>query len=78
MDSFVYNNYYHTFNMQQINNQSCVHSQVRTFYTWISWVENTRINVLMDEVQTYEWMNVTQISHLSMNLCVKCIFNAWY
>ncbi len=67
--------------MRQINNQSCVHSHIHTFYTWISCVENmfnTWINVLMDEVRTYEWMNVTWISHLSLNSCVKCIFNAWY
>jgi hypothetical protein len=36
------------------------------------------MNVLIDEVQTYEWMNVTQISYLPINICVKCVFNAWY
>jgi hypothetical protein len=36
------------------------------------------MNVLIDEVQTYEWTNVTQISYLPINLCVKCVFNAWY
>jgi len=36
------------------------------------------INVLTNEVQTYEWMNVTRISHLLINSCVKCVFNAWY
>jgi hypothetical protein len=51
------------------------------YYTWISCAENTfdtRINVLIDEMQTYEWTNVTWISHLPMNSCIKCVFNAWY
>jgi hypothetical protein len=30
----------------------------------------------MDKVQTYEWMNVIQILHFFINLCVKCVFNA--
>jgi hypothetical protein len=25
-----------------------------------------------------EWMNVTKILHLLINLCVKCVFNAQY
>jgi hypothetical protein len=32
----------------------------------------------MNEVRTYEWMNVTLISHLLIKLCVKRVFNAWY
>jgi hypothetical protein len=38
----------------------------------------TRINVLMDEIQTYEWTNVTKISHPPINLCFKYVFNARY
>jgi hypothetical protein len=26
----------------------------------------------------YEWTNVTQILHLSINMCIKCVFNARY
>jgi hypothetical protein len=32
----------------------------------------------MDEVWTYEWKNILRISHLSINSCVKCAFNAQY
>jgi hypothetical protein len=32
----------------------------------------------MFEVWTYEWTNITWISHLLINMCVKCVFNAWY
>jgi len=32
----------------------------------------------MDEIQTFEWTNVTWILHLLINPCVKCIFNARY
>jgi hypothetical protein len=32
----------------------------------------------MDNVWTYEWMNVTQISHLPKHSSVKCAFNAQY
>jgi len=32
----------------------------------------------MNEIRTYEWMNVTLISHLLIKLCVKCAFNARY
>jgi len=32
----------------------------------------------MNEIRTYEWMNVTLISHLLIKLCVKCVFNVWY
>jgi hypothetical protein len=39
---------------------------------------NTYINVLIDKVRTYEWTNVTRISYLLINICVKCVFNAWY
>jgi hypothetical protein len=39
---------------------------------------DTWINMLIDELQTYEWTNVTQISHLFINMCVKCVFNAWF
>jgi hypothetical protein len=76
--------YHHKFNMQWINNENClkfIHSQVCTFYTRTLCVENvfnTRINVSMDEVQIHEWTNVTQILHLHINLCVKCVLNAWY
>jgi len=38
----------------------------------------THINVLMDEVQTYEWMDVTQILHLLINMWFKCVFNTQY
>jgi hypothetical protein len=73
---------HHKFNMWRITNENrakVVHSYVHRFYTWISCIENTfdtRINVLTNEVWTYEWTNVTQISHLPMNLCVKCVCNA--
>jgi hypothetical protein len=30
----------------------------------------TSINVLTNEVWTFEWTNATQISHLPINLCV--------
>jgi hypothetical protein len=53
-----------------------MHSQVCTFDTQISCIENTfdtQINVLMGEV-----MNATQISHLPTNPYVKCVFNAQY
>ncbi len=75
---------HYKFNMRQINNENCakfVHSYVHTFYTQISCIENTFdtwINVFMDEVQAYEWTNVIRILHLSINSCVKCVFNAWY
>ncbi len=75
-------NSHHKFNMWQITNENhakFVRSYVHRFYTWISCIENTfdtRINVSTNEVWTYEWMNVTQISHLPMNLSVKCVFNA--
>jgi hypothetical protein len=39
---------------------------------------NTHINVLTDDLWTYKWMNVIQILHLPINLCVKCVFNAQY
>ncbi len=73
---------HHKSNIRQSNNQNCVkfvHSYVHTFYTQISCFENmfdTSINVLIDEIQTYERMNVTQISHLLINMCVNCVFNA--
>jgi hypothetical protein len=38
----------------------------------LSWHYGTPINVLANEVQTYEWTNVTQISHL-INLCKMCV-----
>jgi hypothetical protein len=38
----------------------------------------TQINVLIDNVQTYEWTNVIGISYLLINPCFKCVFNAWY
>jgi hypothetical protein len=38
----------------------------------------TQINVLMNEIHTYEWTNVTQILYLFINPCVKCVFNTWY
>jgi len=41
-------------------------------------LNDTQINVLINEIQTYEWINVTQISHLLTNSCVKCVFNAQY
>jgi hypothetical protein len=47
----------------------------------MSCIENmfdTWINVLVDEVWTYEWTNITQILHLFINLCIKCDFNARY
>jgi hypothetical protein len=37
---------------------------------------DTQINVLTDEIQTYEWMHVTQISHIFINPSFKCVFNA--
>jgi hypothetical protein len=37
-----------------------------------------KINVLTNEVWIYEWMNITQISHLPINPSIKCVFNAWY
>ncbi len=70
--------------MWQINNKNhvkFVHSEVCTFYTQISCIENTFdtwINVFIDEIRTYEWTNVTWISHLLINSCVKYVFNAWY
>jgi hypothetical protein len=75
---------HHKFSMWRINNENRVkfiHLEVCTFYTQISCIENTFdtwINVLTNEIQTYEWMSVTQISHLPINPCVKCVFNAWY
>jgi hypothetical protein len=33
---------------------------------------DTQINVLMDEVWTYKWKNVTRISHFLINLCQMC------
>jgi hypothetical protein len=39
---------------------------------------DTQINVLINEVQTYEWTNVIWILHLPLNLCVKYVFNARY
>jgi hypothetical protein len=75
---------HHKFNMWWVNNENhvkFVHSYVHTFCTWISCIENmfdTWINVLMDEVWTFEWKNVTQIFHLPIILCVKCAFNTWY
>jgi hypothetical protein len=32
----------------------------------------------MNKVWTYYWMNIIQISHLLINMCVKCVFNAQY
>ncbi len=32
----------------------------------------------MDEIQIYEWTNITWILHLPINMCVKYVFNAWY
>jgi hypothetical protein len=75
---------HHKFSMQWINNENrakFVHSNVPTFYTQISCIENrfdTWINMLTDEIRTYEWTNVTRISHLSINSCVKYVFNAQY
>ncbi len=39
---------------------------------------DTQINVLINDVWTYEWMNVIQILHLPISMRVKCVFNAWY
>ncbi len=39
---------------------------------------DTQINVLTNEVWICEWMDVTQISHLLINLCVNFVFNAQY
>jgi hypothetical protein len=36
------------------------------------------MNVLTNKVWTYKWTNVTQISHLPINLCLKCVFSAQY
>jgi hypothetical protein len=36
------------------------------------------INMLIDEIWIYEWTNVMWISHLPINLCVKCVFNGRY
>jgi hypothetical protein len=50
-------------------------------FTQISCVENMfniQINVLMNEVWTYKWTNVTQILHLPIDLCFKYVFNARY
>ncbi len=64
--------------------KSCeVHPFIGSYilYTQISCNENmfdTWINVLIDQVWTYEWTNVTQISHLPINLCVKYVINAQY
>jgi hypothetical protein len=33
---------------------------------------NTWTNVLTNEIRTYKWTNVTQISHPFNNLCFKC------
>jgi len=76
-------NSHHKFSMWRINNEIVWSSFIQRFihfYTWIPCVENmvdTWINVLMNEIQTYEWMNVTQILHRPINSCVKCVFNAW-
>ncbi len=70
--------FHHKFSMWQINNENCVkfvHSWVRTFHKWISCVENMFnicINVLTNQIQTYEWMNVAQISHIPINMCQMC------
>jgi hypothetical protein len=75
---------HHKFNMWWVNNENhvkFVHSYVHTFCTWISCIENmfdTWINVLMDDVWTFEWKNVTHIFHLPIILCVKCAFNKRY
>jgi hypothetical protein len=66
--------------IMKIMKSSSIH-KVCTFYTRISWIENTFntwINLLMDEIQTYEWMNITRILHLSINLWVEYVFNTWY
>jgi len=36
------------------------------------------MNKLTNKVRTYERMNVTQILHCYINLCIKCVFNARY
>lgn len=70
--------------MKQINNEyqtKFVHSWVHTFYTCIPCIENTFdtwIYVLTNKIRTYEWMNVTWILYLPINLCAKCVFNAQY
>ncbi len=52
--------YSHKFKMQKINNENCVklvHSYVHAFYAQMSCIENmfdTQINVLMNEIRTYE------------------------
>jgi hypothetical protein len=35
-------------------------------------------NMLTNEIWTYDWANVIQILHFSINVCVKCVFNRWY
>jgi tRNA U38,U39,U40 pseudouridine synthase TruA len=63
--------------MWQIIDENCekfVHSQVHIFYTWISCIENTldtQINVLMDEIQIYDWTNVKYVFNAQYQ-CVKC------
>ncbi len=55
--------------------------EVHTFYTQISCIKNkfdTPINVLMDEIRTYEWTNVRQISYLFIIPCFKRVFNTQY
>jgi hypothetical protein len=75
---------HHKFNMWWVNNENhakLIYSWVLTFYTKILCIENTFntwINVSMNKVRTYEWMNVTQILHFPINPCVKCVFNAQY
>jgi hypothetical protein len=75
---------HHKFSMQWINNinhAKFLHLLVCTFSTQISFIENTfdtRINVLINEIQTYEWMNVTRITQFFINLSVECVFNAQY
>ncbi len=47
----------------------------------MSCIENKydkQINVLTNEVQIFEQTNATQISHLPIYLCGKCVFNARY
>jgi hypothetical protein len=80
----LYQPLHHKFSIWWINNENLceIHSFIHLYiYTWMSCIENmfdTWINVLADEVWTYEWTNITQILHLSINICIKCVFNARY
>jgi hypothetical protein len=67
--------------LMKIVQSSFIHRFIHFCTQSIPCIENmfdTQINVLTNEIWTYDWTNVTRILHLLIKPCVKCVCNAQY